>query len=406
MQSGDPMSISNSTTASGSLDLANTEIAFARLSDRQLQQSYWLFKMIGNPLLVRFGPKLASFSLGMRLPVRSLIKKTIFGQFCGGESIDECRPRIKELAEHGIGSILDYACEAVSSEEVFDRVVEETKRNIDLAASDNKLPFAVFKPTGIARFGLLEKKDRRLDLSDQERAEFQRVEKRFEDLASYAEERDVRLLIDAEESWIQETIDQIVRTLMRRVNQKRPIIYNTFQMYRRDRLDYLKQCYGDAAANNYFLGVKLVRGAYLEKEIARAKSLSYRNPLHVSKEATDQDYNLALRYCLEHRRRIAICAGTHNERSTRFLSQLMKEYAVDKNDPHVYFSQLLGMSDHLSFNLSHEGYLVCKYVPYGPLEDLLPYLSRRAAENSSIQGQTSRELNLIVDELNRRQLSK
>jgi len=406
MHSGDPMSILNNPTSSGGLDLANTEVAFARLSDRELLQSFWLFKMIGNPLLVRFGPKLASLSLGARLPVRSLIKKTVFGQFCGGESIDECRLRIQKLADHGIGSILDYACEAVSSEEVFDRVVEETKRNIDLAARDDKLPFAVFKPTGIARFSLLEKKDRRLDLSDSERAEFQRVESRFEDLANYAEERGVRLLVDAEESWIQDSIDQIVRSLMRRVNQHKPIIYNTFQMYRRDRLDYLKQCYGDAAANNYFLGVKLVRGAYLEKEAARAKALSYRNPLHSSKEATDQDYNLALRYCLENRKRIAICAGTHNERSTKFLSQLMKEYGVEKNDPQVYFSQLLGMSDHLSFNLSHEGYCVCKYVPYGPLEDLLPYLSRRAEENSSIKGQTSRELSLILDELKRRRLKK
>ncbi|MFW7381216.1 MAG: proline dehydrogenase family protein [Oligoflexus sp.] len=402
MQNSEP--ISGRLGNVGGLELANTEIAFARLSDRQLLQAFWLFKMIGNPLLVRFGPKLASFSLRLHLPVRSLIKKTIFGQFCGGESIEECRPRIQELAGHGIGSILDYACEAVSSEQVFDRVVEETKRNIDLAARDEKLPFAVFKPTGIARFALLEKKDRRLELTDDEKVEFQRVENRFEDLASYAQQKGVRLLIDAEETWIQDSIDQIVRQLMRRVNQDAPIIYNTFQMYRRDRLDYLKQCYGDASAHNYHLGVKLVRGAYLEKETARAKAFSYRNPLHASKEATDQDFNLALRYCLEHRRRIALCAGTHNERSTKLLTQLMKEFGAEKNDPNVYFSQLLGMSDHLSFNLAHEDYRVCKYVPYGPLEDLLPYLSRRAEENSSIKGQTSRELSLIVEELQRRRL--
>lgn len=402
MQGHEPMSARSA--ASGSLDLVNTEIAFARLSDRQLQQAFWLFKIIGNPFLVRIGPHLASVALKLRLPVRSLIKKTIFGQFCGGETIEECRVRIQELANNGIGAILDYACEGVHSEEDFDHVVEETKRTIDLAASDKAFPFAVFKPTGVARFALLEKKDRKLDLTAAERAEFQRVEARFEELARYAEKRNVRLMVDAEESWIQDSVDQIVRNLMREVNRERAILYNTFQMYRRDRLDYLKQCYGDAAANNYFLGVKLVRGAYLEKENARAKALSYRSPLHSSKEASDQDYNMALRYCMEHRDRIALCAGTHNDRSTKLLTQLMAEYGAEKDDENIYFSQLLGMSDHLTFNLAHEGYRVCKYVPYGPLENLLPYLSRRAQENSSIKGQSSRELSLIFEEMQRRKI--
>lgn len=386
------------------LDLANTEIAFARMSDGELQQAYWLFKLISNPFLVKCGPILASLSLKMRLPVRGLIKSTFFGQFCGGESIEECLPRVEGLHGDGVGTILDYASEASNSEDDFDRVVAETKRTIDLAAGNPGIPFAVFKPSGIARFDLLEKKDRHLDLSLSEREEFSRIEGRFEILCSYAFEKGVRLLIDAEESWIQASIDQIVRRMMQAYNQISPIVYNTFQMYRRDRLDYLRQCYGDAAAGNYYLGVKLVRGAYLEKETSRAKRLFYKSPLHASKEATDQDFNLALRFCVEHRDRIALCAGTHNERSTKILSQLLDEYSIDKGDKGFYFAQLLGMSDHLTFNLAGTGHNVCKYVPYGPLDYLLPYLSRRAEENSAIKGQAGRELSLIHAEIKRRRL--
>jgi proline dehydrogenase len=386
------------------IDFSDTSIAFKALSNSELIKSYWLFRIIGNPWLGKWGPRLASASLRARVPVGPLIKSTIFGQFCGGESIEECEARIDQLAEHGVGTILDFASEGVHSEADFDAVAQEIMKTIDLASYKESVPFAVFKPTGVGRAALLEKKDKKLPLSDSEKSEFLRIEERFDQLCSYAYKKNVRLLVDAEESWIQGPVDSLVRKMMHRYNKDGAIVYNTMQMYRKDRLEYLKHSHADAIANDYYLGVKLVRGAYLEKEAKRARKLSYSNPIHSSKEATDQDFNLALRFAVENQDRIALCVGTHNEKSIRLLTDLMREYKIALDDPRYYFSQLLGMSENLTYNLVNSGYLVCKYVPYGKLNDLIPYLSRRAEENSAMRGQTNREAALIKDEMQRRKI--
>ena len=384
------------------VDFSDTEVAFAHKDKSELHRSYLLFKMLSYPLLVKMGPKFAGVSLKLKLPIRSLIKKTMFGQFCGGEDIEECSQTIKMLGDSGVGTILDFATEACESEADFERVMKEVMHSIELAQMEGHVPFAVFKPTGLGRSKLFEKRDRKLDLSEEEKNEFRVISERFESVCKYAFEHNVRILVDAEESWIQDSVDQLVENMMQRYNKERAIIYNTIQLYRKDRLDFLKISYGNASAKGYYLGVKLVRGAYLEKEGLRAKELGYVNPIHSSKEAADQDFNLALRYCIENSQKLSIVAGTHNEKSTKILMDLMNEFGLDSSDERVYFAQLLGMSDNLSFQLAKNGYNVCKYVPYGKLEELLPYLSRRAEENSSIQGQSGRELSLIDKELTRR----
>lgn len=387
---------------SSSIDFSDTEVAFQYKNTVELKKSSMLFKMLSYPLMVRLGPKLASASLKMKLPIRGLIKSTMFGQFCGGEDIEECQETIHLLGKYNVGTILDFATEACESDADFERVLAEVMHTIELAQVDVNVPFAVFKPTGLGRSGLLEKKDRKLPLSSEEQEEFELIRNRFERICQYAYDHKVRILVDAEESWIQDSVDQLVRDMMMKFNKERAIVYNTIQLYRNDRLDFLKRSYGDAAANAYFLGVKLVRGAYLEKEGSRAKVNGYANPIHTSKEATDQDYNLALRFCIENSDKISTVAGTHNEKSTKLLVDMMDEFEISPDDERIYFAQLLGMSDNLSFRLAKDSYRVCKYVPYGKLNELLPYLSRRAEENSSIQGQSGRELSLIQEELKRR----
>lgn len=386
------------------INFSDTNIAFKSLSNAELIKSYWLFRMIGNPWLGKWGPKLASFSLKARMPVGPIIKSTIFGQFCGGESIEECEFRIDRLAEHGVGTILDFASEGLSNDADFDDVVHEIMKTIDLASYKESVPFAVFKPTGVGRSTLLEKKDSKIPLTAAEKSEFLRIEERFDQLCSYAYKKNVRLLVDAEESWIQAPVDELVRKMMLRYNKDGAIIYNTIQMYRKDRLDFFKTCAADAIANDYYLGVKLVRGAYLEKEAKRAQQFAYSNPIHSSKEATDRDFNLALEFAVENRDKISLCVGTHNEKSIKLLTMLMGDKKIACDDQRYYFSQLLGMSENLTYNLVNSGYLVCKYVPYGKLNDLIPYLSRRAEENSAMRGQTNREAALIKDEMQRRKI--
>ncbi len=384
------------------LDFSNTQQAFSQKSDAELRRSYLLFKALSLPFLVKLGPFLTKLALLLKLPIRGLIRKTIFGQFCGGETIEECQKVVNKLDKVQVGTILDFATEASQREKDFNRVQDEILATIDLSAAHSAIPFAVFKPSGIGPGDVLEKRDRKLPLSNAEQQKFQAFAQRFEKVCRHAWEKQVRIFVDAEESWIQDSVDQLTRKMMMQFNKEKAIVFNTIQLYRKDRLDFLKRSYGDASAHGYFLGVKLVRGAYLEKEAIKAAELGYANPLHASKEATDQDYNLALRFCVEKIERIATCAGTHNEKSTRLLINLLNEFKIDKNDSRIYFAQLLGMSDHLTFNLAHHGYNVCKYVPYGKLHELLPYLSRRAEENSSIRGQTGRELAMIQTELERR----
>ena len=385
------------------LSFENTEIAFQSKSTKQLNKSYWLFKLVSNNTLVKVSPFLLKIAFTLRLPIKGLIKQTIFEQFCGGESIDKCDKRIQSLANYNIGTILDYSVEGKSSEDDFNRVTQETIRTILKAKIDDNIPFAVFKTSGLARLELLEKvSNSKVELNEEEKEEFKRVKERINSICATACKNNVRLFIDAEESWIQDAIDDIVVSMMRKYNSERAIVFNTLQMYRWDRFAYLKQSYADAENGNYFLGLKIVRGAYMEKERERAEKMGYPSPIQNDKASCDNDYNLALRFCINHIDKIALCAGTHNEQSSMLLTQLMAENNILKNDQRVYFSQLLGMSEHISFNLSKHEYNVAKYMPYGPVKDVLPYLIRRAEENTSIAGQTGRELGLIIKEKKRR----
>lgn len=380
----------------------NTEIAFSGKSDSDLRRSYWLFKMISSPTFVNIGKGLTNFALAIHLPIKWAIKPTIFRQFVGGENIEECKRTVEALGKFKIGTILDYSVEGKESETDFDNGANEIIATVKRAAGDPNIPFCVFKTTGLARFGLLEKVTSRAELSAAEKQEWERVVKRVDMICAAAAASHKPTFIDAEESWIQQAIDDLADAMMAKYNQKEAIVYNTFQLYRKDRLAFLKSSFEKAQAGNYFLGAKLVRGAYMEKERERAAANNYPSPIQDTKADSDRDYDLAVRFCIENVERIGLCAGTHNEQSSMMLANLLEEKKIPHNHPHVYFSQLLGMSDHISFNLSNDGYNVSKYVPYGPVRDVLPYLIRRAQENTSVKGQTGRELNLIIKEKARR----
>lgn len=388
------------------LNFNDTQVAFRALSNKELMRAYWLFKFIGKPSVVAMGPSLTSFAFKFHLPIESVVKKTVFAQFCGGETIKESLARVDELARFGVGTILDVAKEGEGKESDFDAVEMEVIRTIEEAATHPSIPFAVFKPTGIGSIELLTRVEQKLPLNVAEEQAFARVKRRLDNLCTHAANKNVRIMVDAEESWFQNTVDALVTEQMMKYNKNRALIFNTIQMYRHDRLNFLKEAYEHAEKNGYHLGVKLVRGAYLEKENKHAAERDLKSPINPSKEATDQHYDNALRFCLEHIDRMAVCAGTHNENSVRLLTTLMSAKGLENNDSRIHFSQLLGMSDHLSFNLAANGYNVAKYVPYGTVEELLPYLTRRAQENSSVLGQTGRELNLLTSEMRRRGLKR
>ncbi|SDF96433.1 proline dehydrogenase [Pedobacter terrae] len=382
----------------------NTEIAFRQKSNHELKKAYWLFKMIGNNFLTKVGPAITNFFLNIGLPIQGAIKVTIFQQFCGGETIAECNKAIEQLAKGGVGTILDYSVEGEEEEQVFDETCAEIIRTIVRADGDAKIPITVFKITGIGRFALLQKLDAKETLTAAELTEYEKVKLRCEMICKTAYDKAVPIMIDAEETWIQDTIDELALDMMRKFNRERIIVYNTYQMYRHDKLADMKADHLIAKADGFILGVKMVRGAYMEKERKRAAEMGYTSPIQPDKAASDRDYNESLRYCVDHIEDIAIVAGTHNEDSSRLLTYLLDEKNITHNHPHVYFAQLLGMSDNLSFNLADSNYNVAKYVPYGPIKAVMPYLFRRAQENTSVAGQTGRELGLIERELKRRKL--
>lgn len=385
----------------------NTEIAFKSKTDAELGRAYWLFKIIGSPSMVKIGKWSTNSALKMGLPIKGLIKKTIFSQFCGGETIDDCTKTIELLGSFGVGTILDYSVEGKTSEEDFDATVSEIIATIHAAKKDKNIPFAVFKVTGISRFGILEKaNDPSTLLSDIEKLELGLVISRIDKICLAAHENNVPVFIDAEETWIQDTIDRITVDMMKKYNKERAIVYNTLQMYRHDRLAYLEKEIEYAREHRIHYGVKLVRGAYMEKERERAQQKGYSSPIQPDKAACDGDFNKALEQIILNIDTMALCAGSHNEKSAIVLAELMDKYGIDKNDSRVYFAQLLGMSDHISYNMSHAGYNVAKYVPYGPVKEVMPYLLRRADENTSVAGQTGRELSLIMKERKRRATSK
>lgn len=380
----------------------NTENAFKAKSNSDLNRSYWLFKLIGNPSLVKFGATVTPLALNVGF--KGLIKSTIFKQFVGGENISDCSKTVEQLGKYNIGTILDYSVEGKESETDFDACCKETIETIHRANNDKNIPFCVFKVTGLARFALLEKVSAKQSLSASETEEWNRVKNRVHTIAKAAFDASQPLFIDAEESWIQPAIDELADNSMAEFNKEKVIVYNTYQLYRKDRLDFLKTSFEKAKQGNYFIGAKLVRGAYMEKERARAAEMNYPSPIQNTKEDTDRDYDLAVEFCMQHIDRFGLCAGTHNEHSSLRLVKSIEQKNISKNDKRIYFSQLLGMSDHISYNLSIDGYNVAKYVPYGPVKEVLPYLIRRAQENTSVKGQTGRELSLIIKEKQRRKL--
>jgi len=383
------------------MDFNNTKIAFKGKSNADLNQSYWLFKIIGWNWLIKIGPTLLSIFMPLGFPI-PIIKATIFKQFCGGESISACNETIKDLEKYNIKTILDYSVEGKEEEEVFDANVTEVISGITKAKNDTNIPFSVFKPTGFGRLDLLQKVNSKKTLSENEKAEYERVKERIDKICGIAASFNVPIFIDAEESWIQNPIDDIALDMMRKYNKEKAIIYNTAQMYRWDRMVYIKELKAIADNEQFYLGVKLVRGAYIEKERERAEKMGYKDPMQKTQEDTDRDYDLAIEFCIKHLNKIALCCASHNEKSNLLLVDLMKKYNIKKDDPRIFYAQLLGMSDHISKNMGSEGYNVAKYVPYGPVKDVTPYLIRRAEENTSIAGQTGRELALISEEKKRR----
>jgi len=392
----------NNTSKHGKPSFENTEIAFRHSSNADLNRAYWLFRIINVNFLVKIGPPVTNFAIKIGLPIKGIIKATIFKHFCGGETIAECDNTIKNLYSGGVGTILDYSIEGEDDETVFDATRDEIIRTVVRASKDKAVPLTVFKVTGVGRFALLEKLDARLPLTPDEESEWQRVQSRVLAICDKAYKSNVPVMIDAEESWIQETIDLLALTMMTQFNTKQPIVYNTYQMYRHDKLASILNDHEIAKSEGFILGAKIVRGAYMEKERKRALEMGYDSPIQPDKKSTDLDYDSALDYCTSHINEIAFIAGTHNEESCRLLAELLDTKGIDHKHPHVYFSQLLGMSDNLSFNLADAQYNVAKYVPYGPIKAVLPYLFRRAQENTAIAGQMSRELSLIVKERRRR----
>jgi proline dehydrogenase len=386
------------------ISFEDTRIAFEAKTDAELRKMYGLFAAMNNGSLVKAGGGLMQSALKFNFPgTKFLIKHSIFKQFCGGETITECQPVIAELGRYHIGTILDYSVEGTGNDRSFDHTRDEILATIALAATTPNVPFSVFKVTGLMPTALLEKVQAGAALTPTEQASYERGRQRLDALCASAHQHGVRLFVDAEESWFQQTIDDLAEDMMRRYNDERAIVWNTYQLYRHDRLEALQAAHDRAAQGNYYLGVKLVRGAYMEKEARVAQQRGHRTPINPSKQHTDDLYNESLRYCVQHIDRISLCAGTHNEASSLLLTQLMQESGLAPQDERVWFAQLYGMSDNLSYNLAHAGYHTAKYVPYGPVEAVMPYLLRRANENTAIAGQSSREFLLIQKELRRRQ---
>ena len=380
----------------------NTQVAFSLKSDTELDRAYFLFKLIDNQPLVRIGTAVTNFAIKAHLPVEGLIRATVFDHFCGGINEDDCLPVVDKMFTKGVSSVLDYSVEGKEEEEQFDAALEMTLKTIEFAKERKAIPFAVFKPTGFGRLDLYEKIGEKQPLTADEKKEWEKVIARFDLVCSEAHKKDIALLIDAEESWMQDAADDVVTDMMRKYNKEKAIVFNTLQMYRWDRLEYLKQLHEKAKAEGFYIGMKLVRGAYMEKENARAEEKGYPSPICSSKEATDENYDAAVRFMMTHLDSMSIFAGTHNEWSSYKLMELLQEKGIAKNDTRVWFGQLYGMSDNISFNLAENGYNVAKYLPFGPVKDVMPYLIRRAEENTSVAGQTSRELKMIKAERKRR----
>lgn len=384
------------------INFNNTEIAFLGKSNADLQEMNLLFKVMNSSRLVQVGKKITKIAFSIHLPVNWAIKRTIYRHFCGGVSILDSTKLINKLNQRHVGTILDYAVEGEENEEMFDATSDEIMRTITFAHNNKKTPFSAFKISGIGSFNLMVKVSNGENLSESESISYDLLLKRVDDICNLGHKFNVPILIDAEESWIQPMLDNLILDMMRKYNKQNAIVQNTYQMYRHDRLSVIKQHHSIAQAERFKLGLKIVRGAYMEKERERAKEMGYVSPIQPNKKATDKDFNDIIRYFIENVDTISFMVATHNEESTQLLATLIEEHNIPHNHPHIYFSQLYGMSDHLTYNLAERGYNVVKYVPYGKVRTMIPYLIRRAEENSSVTGQTSRELSLIKEEIKRR----
>ena len=383
----------------------DTKTAFALKSDTELDRAYFLFKLISNEPLVKIGTAVTNFAIKAHLPVEGLIRATVFDHFCGGVNENDCLNVVDKMFTKGVSSVLDYSVEGKEEEEQFDAALNMTLKTIDFAQQREAIPFAVFKPTGLGRFALYEKIGRNEAFTADEQLEWNRVIERFEKVCADAKSKNVSLLIDAEESWMQDAADDLVTQMMRKYNTEKAVVFNTLQLYRHDRLDYLKNLDALSKEEGFFIGMKLVRGAYMEKEIKRAEEQNYPNPICHSKEATDANYDAGVAYMIDNLATMSLFAGTHNEESSYKIIDLMQQKGIAKNDQRIWFGQLYGMSDNISYNLAAQGYNVAKYLPFGPVRDVMPYLIRRAEENTSVAGQTSRELTLLKTERKRRKAS-
>ncbi len=398
----------------------NTQNAFAYKTDKELKRARFLFKSMSYQWLVKLGTRITPWAIRIGLPVKGLIRKTIFKQFVGGETLEETASVARKLGEYGVQVILDYGVEGGHREEAFDQATEEFIRVINYAGTQPNIPYMSVKVTGIARFGLLEELDHSAEqnagslmkrfskaletLTPEEEAEWQRIQDRLQLICTSAVEKNVGVFIDAEETWIQDPIDVMTILMMEKFNKNKVVVFNTLQLYRHDRLQFLKDSHEAARQRNFILGAKLVRGAYMEKERRRAVQMNYPSPIQTDKAATDSDFNSAIQFCIDHLDRVALVIASHNEYSNLLTTQLLQQKNLPLDHPHIHLSQLYGMSDNITFNLAKAGCHVSKYLPFGPLKDVIPYLMRRAQENSSVKGQTGRELTLIKKEMRRRGL--
>ena len=380
----------------------NTEIAFQLKSDANLERAYFLFKMISKEPLVRIGTAATKFALNLNLPVEGLIRSTVFDHFCGGVNEKDCLPVVDSLLEAQVYSVLDYSVEGKAEESQFDATMEKVIELTRFADKKEAMPFSVFKPTGLGRFKIWQKLTEKEALSESEQQEWNRIVARYERICEVAHECNVTLLIDGEETWMQDAADELCERMMEKYNKEKVTVFNTLQCYRWDRLDYLKEQHQRAKAKGYKLGFKIVRGAYMEKENERAEEKGYPTPICGSKQATDEHFNSVVQYILDNLEDISLFLGSHNEQSSYLALEIMDAKGLLRNDNRIWFGQLYGMSDHISYNLAAEGYNVAKYIPFGPVKDVMPYLIRRAEENTSVAGQTSRELDLLKREKKRR----
>ena len=381
----------------------NTQLAFADKTDAQLKKAFWMFKLIEQPALTKIGTNFLNFAVHNNLPFAgSVVKNTMFEQFCGGETREESMKVVIKMFKRGVGSIFDYSIEGKEDEATFDAVCQEIKDIIKFSVGNPAIPFIVFKPTAFGRIDLYERVGKNLELTTSQKEEWERVVRRFDEVCQLCFDNNKKVMVDAEESWMQDAADDLVEKMMEKYNQEQPIVWNTIQMYRTTRIEYMQENLNRAKEKGYFIGYKIVRGAYMEKERSRAELMNYPDPIQPNKAASDQNYNDGIDFVLANLDKVSAFFGTHNETSTELVMDKMQAKNLENSDKRIYFGQLYGMSDNITYYLADKKYNVAKYLPYGPVKDVVPYLTRRAQENTSVAGQTGRELSLIEKEMERR----